>query len=231
MIRRSLTVLLTAVIVIGVAVGVFAAVVGIATGSFYYEDSTVGDGKITAEVGDQLRFVIEDGGRGTPHTVEIPELGISSGPLGTNKTFVTPVITMPGEYVVFCKPHRKKGHETVLVVTGEALTPTTQQQPTTTEPSTTTSTDPSRTTSTFAGSTTTTHSTTTTQPPADSIPVDTTATNADAVGSAAEATIPVGVTGPNEQTWTRSVRLALVALIPLAAIAITTGLRDRNQDE
>ena len=220
-----MTVLLTAVIVIGVGVGVYAAVVGIATGSFYYEDSTVGDGKITAKVGDQLRFVIEDGGKGTPHTVEIPDLGISSGPLGTNKTFVTSVITAPGEYVVFCKPHRNTGHETILLVTGEALPPTTQQQPTTTEPSTTTSSGPSKSTSTLSGSTTAT------QPPVDSIPVDTTATNADTPGLAADATIPVGVTGPDQQTWTRSVRLALVVVIPLVAIAITTGLRGRNQTE
>ena len=83
-------------IVLGAAVGL-AAVIGVNTGSFYYEDSTVGDAKIAAKVGDQLRFSIEDAGQGTPHTVEIPGLGISSGPLATSSAYVTPVITKPGE--------------------------------------------------------------------------------------------------------------------------------------
>ena len=110
MIRKTTILLgvLGVLIVLGAGVGV-AAVVSVSSGSYYFEDASVGDGKITAKVGDQLRFVTEDAGKGTPHTVEIPELGISSGPLATSSVYVTPVITTPGEYRLFCKPHWRKG--------------------------------------------------------------------------------------------------------------------------
>ena len=66
-----------------------AAVIDVHTGSYYYDDSTPGDGQITAKVGDQLRFLIEDSGKGTPHTIEVDELGIHSGPLATNSVYTT----------------------------------------------------------------------------------------------------------------------------------------------
>ena len=54
MITRTTIVLggIGVLIVLGAAVGL-AAVIGVNTGSFYYEDSTVGDDKIAAKVGDR----------------------------------------------------------------------------------------------------------------------------------------------------------------------------------
>ncbi len=62
--------------VAAVGTAAYAATVTVMTGSYYF-----GNGSVTANVGDQLRFVMEDGGKGTPHTVEIVALGIHSGPI------------------------------------------------------------------------------------------------------------------------------------------------------
>ncbi|MCH8984406.1 MAG: hypothetical protein IH943_09975 [Acidobacteria bacterium] len=236
MIRRVLTLvtLLVLFMSVGALVGL-AAVVNISSGSFYYEDATVGDGRITAKVGDQLRFVTEDAGKGTPHTVEIPGLGISSGPLATNSTYVTVAITKPGEYQVFCKPHRKKGHETTLVVTGQALT-------TTTTATATTQTDQTATTQTDQTATTQTDQTTTTDSTTTTLGSTTSTTGATGPGSgsgdstdvavasgATDDTIPVGVSKPETPEWTRILPAAAFALIPLTAIAVLAGRRSQPE--
>jgi plastocyanin len=113
----------------GMVLVVWAATITVHTGSYYFEDATVGDGKIVASVGDRLQFLIEDGGRGTPHTVEIDELGIHSGALGTSSTYTTPVLIQPGTFLLYCKPHQNKGHYTNLVVLA-AATPAPTNAPT-----------------------------------------------------------------------------------------------------
>ncbi|MCH7583450.1 MAG: hypothetical protein IIC72_12570 [Acidobacteria bacterium] len=239
MIRNTIKVLgvLGVLIALGAGVGL-AVVIGVKTGSFYYEDSTVGDDKITAKVGDQLRFVIEDAGKGTPHTVEIPGLGISSGPLATSSTYVTPVITKPGEYRLFCKPHWRKGHETTLVVTGTAITTST---PTTSPPNPTTTVPPTPATTTTIDSQTTTTveeatSTTTIEPSTTTFPESTTTLGSDSgPGSTTPldlvaGSLPSGVTEPDQPVWTRSLPLAALALVPLIGIAIAAGSRRRTSD-
>lgn len=47
--------------VAAVGTAAYAATVTVRTGSYYF-----GSGSVTANVGDQLRFVMEDGGKGTP---------------------------------------------------------------------------------------------------------------------------------------------------------------------
>ena len=106
-----------------------AAVIEVRVGSFYFEDSTVGDGVVTARVGDQLRFVFEDNGS---HTAEVDELGISTGTLSKGAVFVTDPLTRPGTYTLYCRPHRRRGHVTTLVVLGDAATTTTTTTTTTT---------------------------------------------------------------------------------------------------
>ena len=206
-----------------------ASVVGVSSGSFYFEDASVGDGQIVVNVGDQLRVTVVDGGKGTPHTVEISELGVSSGPLGLNSTYVTPVLSTPGTYTLFCKPHRNKGHWTTLVVLGDVVTTTT----------TTTTTTPPPTTTTAGNSGTTTPSTTvsgvgptSTVLPEESGSPSTWATaptstsgeapeSPDALGdSAADEVLPSGVTEPEDLAWTRSVKLGFYTLLPLVAIAL-----------
>ena len=134
-----------------------ATVIDIHVGSFYFEDSTVGDGVINAKVGDQLRFTFDDNGA---HTAEVDELGISSGAQGAGAVFVTAPLTQAGTFTLYCKPHRNRGHLTTLVVsennpppTTTTITPTTVT--TTTAPPTTTTTTRSSTTSTATTSSTT----------------------------------------------------------------------------
>jgi plastocyanin len=131
----------------------YAATVTVSTGSYYF-----GDGSVSANVGDQLRFVMEDGGKGTPHTVEIDALGVHSGPITTKGSYTTSELLKPGTYRIYCKPHENKGHFGSLTVTGEATTTTT----TTTMPATTTSTSPTTTSTTTDSSSSTTIPATTT---------------------------------------------------------------------
>ncbi len=132
-----------------------AALREIAVGNFYFEDETVGDSRIEAQVGDQLRFTLLDGGPGTPHTVDVDELGIHSGSLGAGETYTTPPIGKAGTFILYCKPHDQRGHKTTLVVSGTSVTapPTAPTTVTTSAPTTAT----------------TVKATTTTKPPATTI--------------------------------------------------------------
>jgi plastocyanin len=128
----------------------------IAVGNFYFDDETVGDGTVVAQVGDQLRFSVLDGGPGTPHTVDVDELGIHSGSLGSGETFTTPPISKAGTFVLYCKPHDQRGHKATLVVGGTSITTaTTVSSTTTTAPGTSTTSKPTATTKSPATTTTT----------------------------------------------------------------------------
>ena len=105
---------------------VLAATVGVTVGNYYFEDATVGDGVVTARVGDQLRFTVVDTGTdGRAHTADVDELGIHSGGLPPGSTWTSPVITQPGTFLLYCKVHlNSKNHKTTLVVSGTAVAPT-----------------------------------------------------------------------------------------------------------
>jgi hypothetical protein len=259
----------------------------IAVGNFYFEDETVGDGKVDAQVGDQLRFNVLDGGPGTPHTVDVDELGIHSGSLASGETFTTPPIGKAGTFILYCKPHDQRGHTTTLVVSGTSIiTPTTAPPATTTTaPTTTTTAKPTTTTkppatmiatvsaggasSSAPTTTTTARPTTTTAPtttssveggtaPAPGDPAAASTTTSAGTGSepatgdpaggsdtGGTALAPVGrgtvdlASGPvpgsldellnrrlrgRTGPWTRSIRLALAALLPMA-LAAAVALR------
>lgn len=140
--RRRLLLLAAAVAAwAGVAMApALAAVRSVSVGNFYFDDDTPGDGVVQAQVGDQLRFVVKDNGPGTPHTVEVDDLGIHSGSLGSGETFTTPVLDRPGTYRLYCKPHDQRGHVATLVVSGSA--PPTTAAPTTAPPPPTTTATP-----------------------------------------------------------------------------------------
>jgi hypothetical protein len=253
----------------------------IAVGNFYFEDETVGDGKIQAQVGDQLRFSMLDGGPGTPHTVEVNELGIHSGSLAAGKTWTSEPISKAGTFILYCKPHDQRGHKTTLVVSGiSTTTPTAPTTSTTTaattittaKPSTTTKPPTTTTTVSAGGAPSSSPSTTTTAKPTTTAPTTTssgagagTAVPAPGDPGAGDATtggdesaalaegdpasgtdpgetslVPVGpgtiddVGGPAAGSfdelldrrlrsrggpWTRSIRLALAALVPMALAA------------
>lgn len=180
--------------------GVFSVPAGaslrqVGVGNFFFEDETVGDGKVEAQVGDQLRFNVLDGGPGTPHTVDVDELGIHSGSLSSGETFTTPPLAKAGTYVLYCKPHDQRGHKTNLVVTAATFSPPT------TAPTTTTTAPPTATTPTTTAApttVTTAKSTTTTKPPA----TVTTATTAarPSVSTSSSTTAPPATTSPTTLT-------------------------------
>ena len=182
---------------VAIAAPALAALVNVSVGSYFYEDATVGDGQVVINAGDQLKFTFVDGGKGTPHTVEIDELGIHSGAVGTGNTFTTGAITQPGTYVLYCKPHRNRGHETTLVVLAvEPTTTTTQATTTTTTTQATTTTTTGGTTTTIASTTTTTGGTTTTTLAGS--PTTTVATTATTTGSSPGSGDPSTTTSPTE---------------------------------
>lgn len=224
----------------GLSSVVFASVNDVQLGNFYYEDATVGDGKIEIRQGDQIRFITEDNGPGTPHTVEVDELGIHSGGLSTGQTYTTPVIKQTGTFTLYCKFHENRGHVTTLVV----------------YPTTTTTTRPATTTTTLTATTTTAATATTTTTSSGTSPTSTSpasvadaAKGSDAVPSvtvpsglgqlpedelavipAAEGSLEsiLGRAPAQRGPWTRSIRMALLGVIPLVAMATFAGRRHRK---
>ena len=157
---RALVVFGILAVSIGVPIAVPAAAAGVVdihVGTFYYEDATVGDGVIHANVGDQIRFIFDDNGA---HTADVDALGIHTGTQRQGAVVVTAQLTAPGTYELYCTPHRRRGHFTTLIVSGEvATTTTTTSAPTTTTTTTKTTAAPATTqatTTTVAGATTTT---------------------------------------------------------------------------
>ncbi len=116
------------------ASNVLAATVNVHAGSYYFEDGTVGDGKITAQVGDQIRVYVDDGGgrSGKPHSVNVDELGIHSGSLAKGSVYVTPPLLTAGSFRFYCKFHKAapNNHWTTLIVSGATATPKPTPAPT-----------------------------------------------------------------------------------------------------
>ncbi len=134
-----------------------AALVDVRVGNFYFEDASVGDGQVVITAGDQIRFVVDDNGRGKQHTIDIDEFDVHSGLIAKGETFTTGPLTTPGTYALYCDIHRNRGHETTLVIL-PADGATTTTSTTSAAPSTTTSAAPSTTTPAEATTATTTTS-------------------------------------------------------------------------
>lgn len=198
--NRRAALVIAALLGIGLAVlgahAAYGALVEVKVGNFYYDDQSVGDGKVEATVGDQLRFVVQDGGPGTPHTVDVDELDIHSGSLPSGSTFTTPALGRAGTFRLYCKPHDRRGHVATLVVYNAdgslpaATTTTAAPAPTTTAapaPQPTTSPSP-----------TAAPQTTTVSPKASASPI-TTAANAAPVSAAAttSSTVPSAGSPPD----------------------------------
>jgi plastocyanin len=286
--RLVVSALLGLMVVLAWAAIAQAAVSDVRVGNFYFEDGSVGDGQIVITAGDQLRFIVEDSGPGTPHTIDIDAFGVHSGNMAKGETFTTPALTEPGTYALYCSLHRNRGHETTLVILAAPGTTTTTASPTTT---TTTTTTGATTTTTGQATTTTALATTTTSEPATTEPTSTedptagetdtsdsttpepeTATGEDpaapvddadakivsdtdietASEQPGEALAPVGrgeialeelealppdpdslaaILGrppASDAPWTRAVRQALLALIPLTLIVAAALLRHQR---
>jgi plastocyanin len=245
-------------------------------GNFYFEDASVGDGQIVITAGDQLRFIVEDSGPGTPHTVDIDEFGVHSGNLAKGETYTTAALTTPGTYALYCDLHRNRGHETTLIILPGAATTTTAPPTTTTITASTTTT--TTTMSTAPPTTTTASASATTVSASDTPATTTTAASSATVQAADEADGPGpeddgesaaavdaddGPTAPGAKAapvpegrgqidlddvdplppaagsleailgrppadngpWTRAVWSSLLALVPLALIAVMSLIR------
>lgn len=210
-----------------------AATVSVHVGNYYFEDSTVDDGKVVAKVGDQLRFLVDDNGGTKPHSVVVTELGIDSGPLLAGSTYVTPALDRPGTFTLFCRVHRVNfDHFTTLIVTGEAATPKPTLPPTPKVTPAPTATLPTSTSGSSPAPGPTGGSVATATPSAGGSgspspevtpgPSDSGAPGATILLPSATPgeLLPPGVTGPPTRTWLRSV---LVGALVLPGIAITAA--------
>lgn len=220
--------------VLAVAVPGFAQTVGVSVGNYYFEDSTVGDGKVTARVGDQLRFTVIEG---AGHTVTINALGIDSGQLAPGAVFVTPALSTPGTYSLICRTHLSRNHATTLVVLASSGGGGGGGTPTTTLPPGTTPT--SSTSTTVAGGSTVSPGNTVSDPGAGGGTASTTAaidgTPAGGTGNGDGQTadggvtddglLPVGVVAGDSTPWLRAVWISLVTLPLFAGAAL---LADRS---
>lgn len=242
--RRLLPGLALALLAASTAAVVLAATVDVRVGSYYFEDATVGDGQITAKVGDQLRFKVEDSGKdGKPHSVVIDALGINSGSLRKGSTYVTPVLTTPGTFLLYCKFHvTSQGHSTKLVVTGTAATPAPTKTPAPTPAPTKTPAKtaaptkaPAKTAApaNAATSTPTSTATTSTEPGAAAPTEPGATTSAETAGPSESpgsgAILPVGVGGEPNALWYRSVLVGLAAGIPLLVLVIFAARRSARR--
>lgn len=238
MMRRAIVLAAAGVIAASALAGsAGAATVGVSVGNYYFEDASVGDGRVTAQVGDQLRFTVVEG---AGHTVTVDALGIDSGQLPIGATFVTPALGTPGNYTLYCRSHVNRNHVTTLVVLGAPATtaPPTTRPPSTVAPTTTVAggttvpgvTTPGATTPSGGGTDQagTTPDGSSSGPVVTGSPGDSTPPATDASGEL----LPAGVTTPDSTPWLRSVWVALVALVVLTGVvlaAIRAGERHHRE--
>lgn len=101
--------------------------VGGSTGNFYFEDSTVGDGKVVVDQGDQIAFTFQGN---LQHTATVDGLFSSGRKSGT--TWTSPALLSAGSYTLYCSVHGRTKHSTTLVVRSTGTTapgPTTSATP------------------------------------------------------------------------------------------------------
>jgi plastocyanin len=116
--RRFVGALLAAGALVMAGGPALAALHEVDVGNFYFEDVATGDRDvITVTKGDQIRFTIRQQAY-TQHDVVIDRYGkeYESGPLLLLETFTTPPLNKAGTFALYCRAHRRRGHEAKLVV-------------------------------------------------------------------------------------------------------------------
>lgn len=248
--RIAIASLLLVIGVLLAALPALAAVRSVESASFYFKDLSTGStSQIVVNAGDQLAVTAIDGGGGTPHTVEIAELGISSGKMAQGSTYTTPPLTTPGTFLMVCKFHKDRGHTISLVVQGQATTTTTTTTFTTSTTSTTTTTAPTTKTSTTTtaapvdqtktpsttqagggalGATDTTTGGSGGSDPNQKSTASTTEGSDTTIAAGSPAAAEAGLTGNDRTVWLRSVWLWLFATVPLGSLAWLVTRRSTN---
>ena len=118
--RRSLIVVLAFTAAVVPSVVARAETRPVSAGNYYYEDDKTHDrAKIVVQQGDQLAVTVREGIY-PPHTVEVDELNIHSGDILLGETYTTPPLNRPGNFLMYCRPHRERGHTTTLIIQATA---------------------------------------------------------------------------------------------------------------
>src|SRR5687767_15259982 len=99
-----------------VATPALAADVGVRVGSFYFDDSSAGDGRVVVDAGDRIVFAFE--GNNT-HTATVDGL-FDSGPRDGGQSYTTSALMRPGSYTLYCSVHGARQHGATLQVRGRA---------------------------------------------------------------------------------------------------------------
>lgn len=248
------TALLTGVVALTGSVAL-ASQVSVAVGSFYFEDSTVGDGKIVVNQGDRITFVFQGNAQ---HTATVNGM-FDSQRKGGGDTYTTGTLTTAGTFSLYCGVHGAARHSSTLIIKSTSTASATPApQPSATNAATTAPSTPagsggssarpgggSQTSAAPASSTTTspapgakaTNNTTTAE--ASTSPKPGATNHAGGAPSVAVPVIPgslpdlLGRQPAARGVWTRSVRQALLLLLPLSAAAAWAirGARRRSRDE
>ena len=116
--KRRLLVAMTTALVVALVAPAWAALRDVDIGNYYFEDVATGERKvITVNEGDQIRFTVRQETY-PPHDVVIDGYGpdYQSGQLLLLETFTTPPLNKPGTFALYCRAHRRRGHEAKLVV-------------------------------------------------------------------------------------------------------------------
>lgn len=215
--RRSVAVALIVVATVAAADVAGAETRQASIRNYYFEDDKTGDrSKIVVNRGDQIAFTVREGVY-PPHTVDVDELNIHSGDLLLGETYTTPQLNRVGNFLLYCRPHRERGHVARLIV--QAPVTSTTGPPATTAPS-----------AAAPGATAAAAPVATVTPASSTTPSPTLAPVGVSKASPEELDRPVavdpdsleGLTGnvrPNEP-WTRALWFLLIASVPLVGVAI-----------
>ncbi len=213
--KRSVVVVLLAAAALALASVAGAETRRVSIRNYYFEDEKTGDrSKMVVQKGDQITFTVREGVY-PPHTVDVDELNIHSGDLLLGETYTTPQLNRVGNFLLYCRPHRERGHVARLIVQAPVM-PTTAP-PATARPSA------------APGATAAAPVATATPAPASPTPTPTLAPVGVSKASPEELSRPVavdpdsleGLTGnvrPNEP-WTRALWFLLIAAVPVLALA------------
>ncbi|MGH2758558.1 MAG: hypothetical protein ACRDKJ_03235 [Actinomycetota bacterium] len=213
--KRRLAVFVVVVVTLALAGVAGAETLRVSVGNYYYEDDRNGDRtKIVVRQGDQIAFTVRQGIY-PPHTVEVDELNIHSGDLLLGETYTTPQLNRVGNFLLYCRPHRERGHVSRLII--QAPVTTTTAPPATEAP-------PAP-----GAATTDTPVATATPSPVVSTPTPTLVPVGVTKASPEELSRPVavdpdsleGLTGRvrSNQPWTRALWFLLIASVPIVAAA------------
>ena len=96
----------------------------VSVGNYYFEDDATGSrDTVVINQGEQIQFnVLRGAAAYPPHSVVIDEYHIDSKYLLPGDSYTTRPLNNPGTFLVYCRAHRDRGHETTLVIRSTATT-------------------------------------------------------------------------------------------------------------